>query len=147
MDPQDLPIAGRCHCGNMELVFRTRSRAMDLPLRVCGCSFCVAHGGRYTSDPGGSVSFTFHDPGVLIRYRFGQRTADFLICGHCGVFMAAVTPAAAPALAVLNVNTFANAKTLTQEATTMDYEGEDKAGRTARRAARWTPVIETLWPS
>ena len=136
---------GGCHCGRVEMRFRTRWRAEDLPLRICGCSFCVAHGGRYTSDPKGSVSFRFHDSGGLTRYRFGQRTADFLICGQCGVFLAAVTPLAAPALAVINVNGFADAKQLTQEATPMDYEGEGESDRTARRAARWTPVVDTVW--
>ena len=109
MSSQKTAFVGHCHCGNIELVFETGRALKDLPLRVCGCSFCVRHGGRYTSDPGGALRFTVQNPAHEVRYRFGMETADFLICGTCGVFLAAMTSADGSAYAVVNVNTFARA--------------------------------------
>ena len=60
------------------------------PVRACQCRFCRSHGAHTTSDPGGSIAFQIADPGKLNRYRFGSRSADFLICRECGVYVAAV---------------------------------------------------------
>ncbi len=141
MSSETTALAGRCHCGNIELVFETGRPLEELPLRVCGCSFCVRHGGRYTSDPGGALRFTVRDPARLVRYRFGMKTADFIICGTCGVFLAAMTTADGSASAVVNVNSFARGGDFTQTPTEMDYDVEDEATRTARRKANWTPVV------
>jgi hypothetical protein len=53
----------------------------DLPVRACGCRFCRQHAALSTSDPDGHVIFQVADPARLARYRFGLKTADFLICG------------------------------------------------------------------
>ncbi len=141
MSSQKTAFVGHCHCGNIELVFETGRALEDLPLRVCGCSFCVRHGGRYTSDPGGALRFTVQNPAHEVRYRFGMETADFLICGTCGVFLAAMTTADGSAYAVVNVNTFERAGDFTQTPATMDYDAEDDTARNARRKANWTPVV------
>ena len=133
---------GHCHCGNIALAFETEKSASEIPLRSCGCTFCQRHGGRYTSDPNGRVRFTFNAPDRLIRYRFGLKTADFLICGVCGVFVAAMTEVESRRYAVINVNCFDRAAELTGRCTAMDYDGENDEDRTARRTARWTPVVE-----
>jgi hypothetical protein len=42
------------------------------------------------SDRTGAVRILVHDPALLIRYGFGLRTADFLLCGRCGTYLGAV---------------------------------------------------------
>ena len=78
---------GRCHCGNLELALETSLRPEELSLRADTCSFCRRHGARTTSDPSGHVVITVHHPEQLLRYRFGLRTADFLVCTRCGIYV------------------------------------------------------------
>jgi hypothetical protein len=49
-------LDGSCHCGALTLRFATDRAPTDLPVRTCGCSFCLRHRPRYTSDPSGHVA-------------------------------------------------------------------------------------------
>jgi hypothetical protein len=40
------------------------------------------------SDPKGSVLIEIKEPRELVRYRQGSGSADFLLCGSCGVLVA-----------------------------------------------------------
>src|SRR5713226_135868 len=140
MGSQSATFFGRCHCGNLELAFESSLSADQLPLRACSCSFCRAHGARTTSDPNGRVQITVRDSDQLIRYRFGLKTADFLVCGRCGVYVAAVLTADGSSFAVVNINTLDSADRFTQEARGVSYEGESEAERIKRRQANWTPA-------
>jgi hypothetical protein len=133
-------FSGRCHCGNVAISLETAKPPDELPLRACGCSFCRKHGARTTSDPEGRARITVGDPARLIRYRFAQATADFLVCGSCGVYVAAVLSDPGAAFAVLNVNAFDEQERFSGEGRPVDYEGEDIEARRARRRERWTPV-------
>lgn len=133
-------LAGRCHCGNLEVSFATRQRPEQLEVRACACSFCARHGARCVSDPGGEVRITVHDPRALIRYRFALETADFLVCGRCGIYVAAVLAAAGGRYAIINVNALDEAARCTRPPVAVRYDAESEAERRARRAARWTPV-------
>lgn len=139
----DTALAGRCHCGNLELVLETRLSAADLPLRACTCTFCGRHGARSTSDPQGRVTITVREPERLVRYRFGLRTADFLVCGRCGVYVAAVMSEGEAAWAVVNVNVLDAVELFARAATPFTYDGETPTERLARRKARWTPAVVT----
>jgi hypothetical protein len=134
-------LRGSCHCGNLELRFETDLDPWALPLRACGCSFCRRHGARATSDPAGRVEIRVHDPAHLIRHRFAQRTADFLVCGRCGVYVAALMPLPEGGFATLNANTFEAPEPFARAAEPVCYEGESADARRARRRARWTPVV------
>lgn len=130
---------GACHCANLRLVLVSDKTPAALGTRADGCSFCTMHRAAYTSDPAGSLSLTATDASLLARYRFGTRTADFLLCRSCGVFIAAYMPQ--PAVAVVNVNVLeARAAFLVAEPPVVDLDGESLADRLARRRARWTPV-------
>lgn len=131
---------GQCHCGNLELAFETNLKPEQLPVRACACSFCRRHGTRTTSDPNGKAQITVHDSNLLIRYRFGLKTADFLICGKCGVYVGAVMTAGDKAYAVVNLNTFDSLENFRREPATMSYDGESVAERRARREKNWTPA-------
>ena len=141
MSSERIKISGGCHCGNLTFEMRSARPPEELPLRTCGCSFCLAHGGLYTSDPEGFVRFRVGDPARLSRYRFGHGTADFLICRDCGVFLGAVMSEGERSCAVVNVRACEAPDRFTGVTpTTMDYGGEDEADRLARRRARWTPA-------
>src|SRR5919198_6107560 len=133
----EAPLTGRCHCGNVELALETSLRPEALSLRACTCSFCRRHGARTTSDPGGRVVITVHHPEQLLRYRFGLRTADFLVCTRCGIYVAALMNEGSGCYATVNVNTLDALERFTQAATPVTYDGESAAKRAARRKARW----------
>jgi hypothetical protein len=132
---------GGCHCGNLEFVFDASAPLETLGLRADQCSFCRAHGARNTSDPNGAMSITVRDAGALIRYRFGLRTADFLICAHCGVYIGALMEEGGKAWFTVNVNAFRPSPRDDFPVAPADYDGEDVPARIARRRQRWTPVI------
>jgi hypothetical protein len=133
-------IEGSCHCGALSLQFDTTRAPSELPVRQCGCSFCVRHRPRYTSDPSGHVTIALAAPEAASRYRFGLRLADFLVCRTCGAFVAAYEPGA-PGRAVINLNMLANAADFTAAPTVFTaYDSEDAAARSARRAKNWMPA-------
>jgi len=131
---------GGCHCGNLRFALETKLALAELPLRACQCSFCRLHGARSTSDPAGRIRFEAGDPAQVTRYRFGLRTADFLICARCGVYVGAVMPDGGARYAIVNANTLDDAARLAQAATPMDYDGEDRERRGGRRRQRWSPA-------
>ena len=87
---------GGCHCGNLRVRVRLTTAPADTPIRSCACSFCRSHGTRTLSDPAGQVEVAVSDLSLTRRYRFGSRTADYLLCRGCGVYVGAVceTPSA-----------------------------------------------------
>ena len=135
-------ITGGCHCGNVSFVFEASAPLDRLGLRACQCSFCRAHGARTTSDPEGTFALAVRDDGKLQRYRFGLNTADFLICRDCGAFIGALMMEGGRAYITVNANTFQPPPPYDIPGVAHDFGGEDVSGRTARRAAKWTPVTE-----
>lgn len=133
-------LSGSCHCGALTIELATDRAPRDLPVRVCGCSFCARHRPRYTSDPSGHSTIRATSEAAISRYRFGLRLADFLICRTCGVFVAAYEPGD-PSRAVLNLEVLDRASELVGEATAFTaYDSEDVPTRAARRARAWTPA-------
>lgn len=136
---------GGCHCGAADVVFETEAAPDTLVLRACQCSFCRRHGARTVTDPGGHLRISWCNPAAAVHYRFGLRTADFLLCGHCGVYIAAVIADGDKHFATLNVNTLGAGATFAETAEPVSYDGETAAERMARRRLRWTPT--TLQPT
>lgn len=112
-------------------------------VRACQCSFCRAHGARTTSDPDGSVTFEVRDDAKLQRYRFGARSADFLVCWECGVYLAAICTHPNGQVATLNVNTI-SPKIDVMEASPVSYDSESFEQRMARRRLTWTPLTNRI---
>lgn len=131
---------GRCHCGAIGFEYSTAKSVGEWPVRACQCSFCLKHGATYTSDPAGSVRFVHGDPTALSRYRFGQKTADFVFCSRCGGYLGALTEEGGQALMVMNLRAFDPQPDGLPGPQPMSYEGESKGDRDTRRSARWTPV-------
>lgn len=130
---------GACHCGNLEYELETALAPEALPVRACQCTFCRAHGALSTSDPQGSVQVRAKDASRVQRYRFGLGITDFLICRNCGVYVLAMMEIEGRHYAVLSANLI-DCRDRMGPPQPMDYDGEDEAGRIARRATRWTPI-------
>jgi DNA-binding response OmpR family regulator len=132
---------GGCHCGNLRLTMRLTQAPEDVRLRACGCSFCRAHNTRTTSDPNGSVEVWADDWSLVEPYRFDSRTAEFLICRRCGVYIGAICETELGTRAVINTNSLADRARFTGCPAAVDHDAETPDDRIARRAANWTPAI------
>lgn len=131
---------GGCHCGNLRVSLRLTQAPAEVRLRACGCSFCRAHNTRTTSDPNGAVDIWAGDWGLVERYRFGTRTAEFLICRCCGVYIGAIGQEGTGTFAVINTNCLDDRAAFTQAPVPVDHGGEATQDRLVRRAANWTPA-------
>ena len=132
--------AGSCHCGALRLNFRTAVSPEWWPLRACQCPFCRHHGAVVTSDPAGEVAFRWEDPARIRHYRFGHRTADFLLCGECGVYVGAISTNSEQVLGVINARVFMGLRLKYGCATHMHFDGETVQAQAERRRKVWTPV-------
>ena len=141
MDSSLISFVGTCHCGAVGFSFRTRLLPGEWSMRACQCSFCRSHAALTTSDPNGSIEFLEPRSGTLARYRFGQRTADFLICRNCGVYLGAVIDSPSGRLGIINVNALRLSPSALPVPKSMDYDSETSEQRIARRQQRWSPVI------
>lgn len=140
--PEKKPYRGSCHCGNIELTFATETPPSEVRVRECACAFCRKHGVRSISDPEAEVSIRIADPGALAKYRFGLKTADFLLCRECGVYAAAVLEDGKDRYATVNLNILERERAFTRLPLTVSYEGETAEQRLARRKRKWSPVTE-----
>lgn len=141
--PSAIPLtfSGGCHCGAIEYTYTTSRLPRAWTVERCACSFCRGHAARSVADPGGEVQFDFRLPEHLRRYRFGLRTAEFLLCRDCGMYVAAVLITGRGALASINVNTLKEPPRDLPAGRLLAQTTESSEERRARRAAAWTPVV------
>lgn len=130
----------RCHCGALTARYRTALEPSAWSVRACQCSFCRSHGALTTSDPAGLLVFRSGDAARVSRYRFGGRTAEFLICRECGVYVGVQMETDKGRFGVLNVLTLRPLLMDLEVAVPMDYGVETAEVRRLRRETRWTPV-------
>jgi hypothetical protein len=90
------------------------------------------------------VEFRERTHGALHRYRFGKLTADFLICGKCGVYLGAAISAAHGSYAIVNTNALLPIPENLAAPVATSYENETAEQRIARREQRWTPMTGRL---
>lgn len=126
---------GSCHCGALSAEYETDA---PVSLRQDGCSFCSRRGVKSASDPNGRL--TLVSQLRLIRYRFGHKTADFLICPACGTYVATQMEGPRGPVGVLNVVGLAIPELRDEPATFASLEGETVDERIQRRLSRWTPM-------
>jgi len=134
-------IAGSCHCGNISFELTWEPEPTAIPARACTCSFCTRHGGVWTSCPTGSLAVALRDPSIVSRYRFGTRTAEFLVCSTCGVVPLVTSEVAGNLYAVVNVNCFENVDPSMLRRTPATFDAESEDTRLARRARNWIPRV------
>jgi hypothetical protein len=134
-------IEGKCHCGNLSFKLDWPGEAREIPARACGCTFCVKHGGVWTSNPQGRLSAQVRDASRVNEYRFGTRTATFHVCAECGSVPFVTSDIDGHRYAVVNVNTFENVEPSALKRGAADFEGEDMGARLGRRKRNWIPAV------
>ena len=80
------------------------------------------------------------EPEHLQRYRFGLRTADFLLCRRCGVYIGAVIETPKGRFGIINTHSLVDPLPAMAAREPVSYDGEDTGGRVARREERWSRV-------
>jgi hypothetical protein len=140
-------FTGSCHCGTLTVTFESTRPAAAVPVRECGCTFCRRHGARAATDPAGRLIVAAPDPAAVSRYVFGLRTAEFLVCRTCGVFVAAVMSEGERTWATLNVNALDERAAFAQPPVPVDYDRETVEERVARRKRLWTPAEIRFGPA
>jgi hypothetical protein len=135
---------GGCHCGALGFSFQTALPVTRWSVRACRCGFCRAHGARTTSDPSGRLAFHLNEGEALRRYRFGLKTADFLLCRVCGIYLGAQIATANGAFGIINTLALMPLPAGLPVAAQADYGSESASDRIARRERRWTPLARLV---
>jgi len=135
-------ISGSCHCGNITFSLDWRPEPAEIPARACSCSFCLKHGGLWTSCPTGSLRITIRQPGLVSRYSFGTRTAEFHVCSSCGVVPVVTSRIDGRLYAVVSVNAFQDVDPALLKRAAATYDGESESARLARRKLNWIADVE-----
>lgn len=130
---------GQCHCGKVSVSFESKQTPEELGVRTCQCVFCRRHGAVNISDAAGQTTITC-DPDDIERYRFALRTADFLICKTCGVYLAAVMGKGERICSTINVIGLMMEAFFNIDEAPMDYDAETTEDRIERRYTKWTPT-------
>ena len=130
-------IIGKCHCGNIALELEWEGDPPEIPARACSCSFCVKHGGVWTSNPTSRLAVILGDAALVSKYAFGTRTATFHVCSRCGNVPLVTSEIADHVYAVVNVNVLENIDPSWLRRAAADFEGEDVGSRLARRKRNW----------
>ena len=135
-------ISGSCHCGNITFSLDWRPEPAEIPARACSCSFCLKHGGLWTSCPMGSLRITIRQPALVSRYSFGTRTAEFQVCSSCGVVPVVTSRIDGRLYAVVSVNAFQDVNPVLLKRAAARYDGESESARLARRKLSWIADVE-----
>lgn len=130
-------ITGKCHCGNIAIELEWKGDPAEIPARACGCSFCVKHGGVWTSNPNSRLAVSVRDAALVSKYLFGTRTATFHVCSRCGVVPLVTSEIGNHLYAVVNVNALEDVAPSRLRRATADFEGEAIEARMARRQRNW----------
>lgn len=130
-------LTGKCHCGNIALELDWEGDPPRVPARVCGCSFCVKHGGVWTSNPKARLRIAIREPSHVTRYAFATRSARFHVCAQCGIVPVVTCELEGRTYAVVSVNALENVEPAWLDRGPISFEGEDLEGRLARRKRNW----------
>ena len=141
----DANFDGSCHCGSIGFRYTTAIDPENWSVRACQCRFCRAHNALSTSDPGGRLQFQTADRDALQLYRFGLKTADFLVCKCCGVYIGAVIDTSQGRFGIINTHALDATPNNIAEVGAISYDKENEQGRISRREERWTPVTGISW--
>jgi hypothetical protein len=139
-------IHGKCHCGNIAFDLDWTDETPTIPARACGCTFCVKHGGVWTSNPRSTLTVTVRELASMDEYSFGTRTAAFHVCARCGVVPFVTSDIDGRRYAVVNVNTFENVDPASLQRSGASFDGEDLDARLARRRRNWIADVRIIHP-
>lgn len=137
-------IHGSCHCRNVSFTLNWTPEPGEIPARACTCSFCVKHGGVWTSCPTGSLRVTVRQPARVSHYAFGTRTASFHVCAECGAVPVVTSRIDGRLYAVVSVTAFDGVDAALLQRTSASFDAEDEASRLARRRRYWIGDVEII---
>jgi hypothetical protein len=137
-------IPGSCHCGNIGFALAWDPDPKEIVARACNCSFCVKHGGAWTSCPTGSLKVTVKDASLVSRYAFGTRSAEFHVCARCGAVPVVTSRIDGQLYAVINVNAFDGVEASLLRRVAASFDGESEELRLARRRRNWIGDVEYI---
>lgn len=135
-------ITGSCHCRNISFTLDWKPEPVEIPARACGCSFCVKHGGVWTSCPKGHLRISVIRPERVTRYEFGTKTAQFQVCMDCGIVPLVTSQIAGRLYAVVSVNAFDNVEAAMLRRSPASFDGEREGDRLERRQRNWIGDVE-----
>jgi hypothetical protein len=135
-------ISGSCHCRNIRFELDWLPEPTEIPARACGCSFCVKHGGVWTSCPTGHLRVRVSRPQRASRYLFGTKTAEFHVCSDCGIVPVVTCTIDGRVYAVVSVNAFDDVEASRLKRTPASFDGESEGDRLARRQRNWIGNVE-----
>jgi len=135
-------ITGSCHCDNIRFTLDWLPDPSEIPARECGCSFCVKHGGVWTSCPAGKLRVTMRRREKVVPYVFGTRTAEFHVCTDCGVVPVVTSRIADRLYAVVSSNAFDNVDPKLLRRLPASFDGESEGDRLGRRQRNWIGSVE-----
>lgn len=137
-------IHGKCHCGNISFSLSWEPDPARIPARACTCSFCVKHGGVWTSYPGGALKVVVEDPSLVSTYAFGTKTAEFHVCSRCGIVPLVTSRIDDHLYAVVSVNAFEDVDPTLLDRAPVSFDGEEEGSRLARRQRNWIASVEFI---
>lgn len=137
-------IKGKCHCGNIAFSLTWKPDPESIPARVCSCSFCVKHGGVWTSNPSGALVVCVEDASLVSKYAFGTKTAEFHVCARCGVVPVVTSRIDEHLYAAVNVNAFEAVDASLLRRVPASFEGEGGGPRLERRKRNWIAHVEYI---
>ena len=135
-------VHGRCHCGNISFSLTWEPDPAEIPARACSCSFCIKHGGVWTSNPRGALEVVIKDPARVSRYSFGTRTAEFHTCARCGIVPVVTSRIDGRLYAVVSVNAFEDVDQSLLRRAPASFDGEGTESRLARRKRNWIADVK-----
>jgi hypothetical protein len=138
-----MKITGSCHCGNVSFTLDWPG-AGEIAARSCGCTFCVKHGGVWTSNPRATLNARITRPESTNRYVFGTETAGFVVCGACGVPVFVTSEIDDHTYAVVNVNAFDNIPRTQIRIAPASFDSEDLQSRLERRRRGWIADVRVV---
>jgi hypothetical protein len=136
-----MELRGSCHCGNVAFSLDWPNETAEIPARACGCSFCVKHGGVWTSNAQASLAVRIREPADVVRYAFGTKTAAFVTCARCGVVPVVTSEIGGRTYAVVSVNAFDGIDRARLRTVPASFDGEGVGERLERRARNWIPDV------
>lgn len=142
MTDRDYP--GSCHCGAIGFVYGCAQDPETWSIRACQCTFCRAHDALSASEPAATIEFRVTRDSDLQRYRFGLKTADFLLCRNCGVYIGAFIATDKGSFGIINTHALAHIPENMGQATAAVYDDEEPGNRIERRIERWAPATITI---
>ena len=137
-----MQLKGECHCGNIGYTLEWPDEQQRIPVRACGCTFCVKHAARWTSHRDGRLIAKILDPALVVQYRFGTKTADFYVCARCGAVPFVTSAIDSTLYAVVNVNTLEGVDHALLTESGANFDGEGAGERLDRRKRNWIPNVQ-----